>query len=102
MIWALENSGMDAPDFCRSLLQLHKAGWFEKASGIIFGRTSAGTARGGFTVVDAMERFAELTGVPVVFDADIGHVPPQMTFVNGAYAAVNVTAGKATLTMEFI
>ena len=49
-----------------------------------------------------MERVAELTGVPVVFDADIGHVPPQMTFVNGAYAAVNVTAGKATLTMEFI
>lgn len=102
VVWALENCDMDAPDFYRSLLQLYNAGWFANASGIIFGRTSAGTAAEGFTDIDAMERLAELTGVPVVFDADIGHVPPQMTFVNGAYATVNVAGGQATLTMEFI
>ena len=102
VIWALENCDMDAPDFYRSILHLHNAGWFDKTSGIIFGRTSAGASEDGFTDVDAMERLAELTGVPIVFDADIGHVPPQMTFVNGALAEINVADGKATLTMEFI
>ncbi|WP_081754716.1 hypothetical protein [Paenibacillus durus] len=28
-------------------------------------------------------------GVPVVYNADIGHVPPQLTLVNGALTAVD-------------
>ena len=102
IVWALENCEMDAPDFYRSILQLYNAGWFDCAAGIIFGRTSAGIAKDGFTDIDAMERLANLTGIPVVYDADIGHMPPQMSFVNGAYAEVNVDDGKATMTMEFI
>lgn len=102
VVWALENCEMDAPDFYRSILQLHNAGWFDNAAGIIFGRTSAGIAKDGFTDVDAMERLAELTGIPVVYDADIGHMPPQISFVNGAHAAVKVADGKATMTMKFI
>ncbi len=102
IIWALENCDMDAPDFYRSILQLHNAGWFDKTAGIIFGRTAAGKAEGGFTDVDAMERLAELIGIPVVYDADIGHVPPQMTFVNGAYGEIEVADGKASMKMKFI
>lgn len=101
IVWALENCEMDAPDFYRSILQLHNAGWFDSTAGIIFGRTSAGTAKDGFADVDAMERLAKLTGIPVVYDADIGHMPPQMSFVNGAYAIVNVSDGKAEMTMKF-
>lgn len=102
VVWALENSEMDAPDFYRSILQLHNAGWFDDAAGIIFGRTAAGLAKGGFSDVDAMERLAELTGIPVVYNADIGHVPPQMTFVNGAIAEIEVAGGKASVTTRFI
>jgi len=102
IIWALENCDMDAPDFYRSILQLHNAGWFDHTAGIIFGRTAAGIAQGGFSDIDAMERLAELTGVPIVYDADIGHVPPQMTFVNGAYAEIEVADGKATMITKLI
>ncbi len=102
IIWALENCDMDAPDFYRSILQLHNAGWFDHTAGIIFGRTAAGQAQDGFTAVDAMERLAEMTGLPIVYDADIGHVPPQMTFVNGAFAQVKVAEGKAVMTTTFV
>lgn len=102
IVWALENYDMDAPDFYRSILQLHNAGWFDHTAGIIFGRTAAGIAQGGFSDIDAMERLAELTGVPIVYDADIGHVPPQMTFVNGAYAEIEVADGKAKMITKLI
>ena len=102
LVWVLENCEMDAPDFYRSILQLHNAGWFEHTAGIIFGRTAAGQAQGGFSDVDAMERLADLTGIPIVYDADIGHVPPQMTFVNGAFAEIEVAQGKALMKMTFI
>jgi muramoyltetrapeptide carboxypeptidase LdcA involved in peptidoglycan recycling len=38
--------------------------------------------------------------VPVIYDADIGHIPPQMQIVNGAYGKVEFADGRATVTQE--
>ncbi|MBS4201667.1 LD-carboxypeptidase [Bacillus sp. FJAT-49732] len=100
ILWYLENCEMSATDFYRSLLQLHYAGWFEQSSGIIFGRTSAGEEVNGFSTFDAMERLSQMTGLPIIYDADIGHVPPQITLVNGAKAEVKVENGLASVKME--
>lgn len=32
--------------------------------------------------------------VPIIYDIDCGHVPPQITFINGAYAEVELCSGK--------
>lgn len=101
IIWYLENCELSATDFHRTMLQLTYAGWFENASGIIFGRSPAGQTVEGFSVVDSMERIKELTGLPIAYNADIGHVPPQVTFVNGAYGSVSVGDGKGKIVMEF-
>jgi len=100
ILWYFEICEMTATDFYRSLLQLHYAGWFEQSSGIIFGRTSAGEEVEGFTTFDAMERLSQITGLPIAYDADIGHVPPQITLVNGAKADVKVENGHASVKME--
>jgi len=47
-----------------------------------------------------MERLSQLTGLPIAYDADIGHVPPQITLVNGAKAKVKVENGRASVKME--
>lgn len=101
IIWYLENCELSATDFHRTMLQLTYAGWFENASGIIFGRSPAGQTVEGFTVVDSMERIQELTGLPIAYNTDIGHVPPQITLVNGAYGRVSVGDGKGKVVMEF-
>jgi len=100
ILWYFENCEMSATDFYRSLLQLYYAGWFEQSSGIIFGRTPAGEEVEGFTTMDAMERLSQLTGLPIAYDADIGHMPPQITLVNGAKAVVKVENGQASVKME--
>ncbi|MCM3712233.1 S66 family peptidase [Sporosarcina luteola] len=94
ILWYFENCEMNATDFHRTMLQFVYAGWFENSTGIIFGRSPAGQEVKGFTVLDSMERIKELTGLPIVYDADVGHVPPQITFVNGASGRVTVENGK--------
>lgn len=101
LIWYLENCEMNSTDFHRSLLQLVYAGWFENATGIIFGRSPAGQEINGFTITDSLNRIQELTGLPIIFDADIGHVPPQITFVNGAFGVVTVENGEGHVEMIF-
>ncbi|MBE1554928.1 S66 family peptidase [Sporosarcina limicola] len=101
ILWYLENCEMSATDFHRTVLHFAYAGWFDNAAGIIFGRSPAGQSVDGFTVVDSMERLQELTGLPIAYNADIGHVPPQITFVNGAYGSVSILDGEAVISTEF-
>ncbi|MFC5602370.1 S66 family peptidase [Sporosarcina koreensis] len=101
ILWYFENCEMNATDFHRTMLQFVYAGWFKNAAGIIFGRSPAGKDVKGFTVVDSMERIKELTGLPIVYDADVGHVPPQITFVNGAIGKVSVEHGKGFVKTTF-
>ena len=43
------------------------------------------------------------TGVPVVTGVDCGHVPPQLSLVNGAPAELTLAAdGRATLRQQLI
>ncbi|MGV2910251.1 LD-carboxypeptidase, partial [Bacillus safensis] len=41
--------------------------------------------------------------IPIFYDIDCGHVPPQMTLINGAYAEVQLhPQGKAVLKQTFL
>ena len=46
-------------------------------------------------VIDVLGEF----GVPIVMDADIGHLPPQMPLLMGSHASVTADAG-LTITMK--
>ena len=77
------------------------AGWFEHCSGILFGRSSANRPVEGYTAEEVYQELAQELQVPIVYDIDCGHVPPQMTFINGAYAEIEVEAGKGTIKQFF-
>ncbi len=99
-IWTLESCEMSAGDIYRTLWQMRQAGWFSHCNGIIYGRADGYSDTDGFTLVDALSNiFADLA-VPVIYDADIGHVPPQIQIVNGAIAHVIVENGKAVIQQE--
>lgn len=54
----------------------------------------------GFTLVDALENGLGCLGIPVIYDADIGHVPPQMQIINGAYGTVDFEHGGIVVYQE--
>ncbi len=88
-IWYLESCEMNAADLRRTLLQMQWAGWFDHCSGIIFGRLEGYSHVGNYTFIDVMKSLQEALRVPILYDADLGHLPPQLTFINGAFANVN-------------
>jgi muramoyltetrapeptide carboxypeptidase LdcA involved in peptidoglycan recycling len=92
LIVYLEAAEDGAAAICRNLHGLRLAGWFEHARAILIGRTSAPdheklTQREA--VLDALGRL----DLPIVFDLEIGHVPPHLPLVNGALATVTVDDG---------
>lgn len=94
-IWTLESCEMEAPDIYRTLWQMREAGWFQFCNGIIIGRPDGYKDKRDFTLTDALDQGLGSLGVPVIYDVDIGHVPPQMQIVNGSVGKVEFSDGKA-------
>lgn len=101
LLWYLENCELSAADLRRSLVQMKLAGWFAHCAGIMFGRSAANHAVQGYTAEDVYRELADELRIPILYDIDCGHMPPQMTFVNGARATVDMAEGRAKVTQHF-
>jgi muramoyltetrapeptide carboxypeptidase LdcA involved in peptidoglycan recycling len=91
LLFYLEVCEESAPGACRMLHHMKLAGWFKHANAILVGRTLAPEGR-NFTQYEAMADALGDLSVPVIYDMDIGHVPPQAILVNGAPATVTFGA----------
>lgn len=101
ILWYLENCELSTVDLRRSLVQMKLAGWFEQSPCILFGRSPANQPVDGYTVEDVYQELAEELQIPIIYDVDCGHVPPQITLINGAYAEVEVNEGKGIVKQYF-
>ena len=84
------------------LPHLRFAGWFGRATAVLVGRTPAPPTE-RFTQHDALHHALGDLPVPVVFEVDIGHVPPQLALVNGALATLELTgSARGTLVQRLV
>ncbi|MBG9820946.1 peptidase S66 [Bacillus safensis] len=103
ILWYFENCELNAASVKRSLVQLKLAGWFDHCSGIMFGRSAVNVPVEGYQYQDVYEELQKELQIPIFYDIDCGHVPPQMTLINGAYAEVQLhPQGKAVLKQTFL
>ncbi|MEC0172463.1 S66 peptidase family protein [Paenibacillus graminis] len=96
ILWYLENCEMSVTDLRRSLVQMKLAGWFHNSAGLMFGRSAANRPVEDYTVEDVYRALSEELQIPVIYDIDCGHVPPQLTFINGAYAEAELKAAEGS------
>jgi len=101
IIWYLENCELNTADLRRSLVHMKYAGWFDGCAGLLFGRSPANQSVDGYTAKDVYEELSEELRIPVVYDMDCGHQPPQLTLVNGCYAEITSAEGKGSVRQYF-
>ena len=101
IIWYFENYDMNNAELRRSLVQMRYAGWFERCAGFLFGR-GVDIALYDYHAIDVYRELAAELKVPIVYDIDCGHLPPQLTLVNGAFGKVVVNGDEESVTQFFI
>jgi muramoyltetrapeptide carboxypeptidase len=101
VIWYFESCDMNASEIYRTLYQMKLAGWFEHCNGILYGRPEGYKDVGDFTLEDAFNKLNEELNKPIIYDLDIGHTPPQMTLINGAFAEVLFTGESGEVKLSF-
>ncbi|AQQ55547.1 S66 peptidase family protein [Planococcus lenghuensis] len=101
IVWYLESVNLDAINIYRSLWQMKQAGWFKHTKGVLIGRPSRYKANEDFFLTDALTDIFGPEEIPVIYDVDIGHAPPQNIVVNGAHAKVAYSNAKGSIQMTY-
>ena len=100
ILWYFDVFALSAEAVYRTLWKMKECGWFQNTVGVIFGRVCLESSPLGLSYREMIEK--ALPDLPLVLEADVGHVPPRMTVINGALATLDVAGGKGTLTMELV
>lgn len=93
----LEVAEVPAVDAARRLHGLRLAGWFDAATAVLIGRSTAPDSP-GLTQRDAVLDALGGLGVPILGDVDCGHVPPHLALVNGCSTTVDWSPARASVT----
>lgn len=98
IIWYFDIFSMTTEEFYRCLFQMQQAGWFKYVKAVIVGRVRFPNSFTKMTYQKALKKIFKK--LPIVFDADIGHVAPKMTIINGAIAEIESVNGKGSIKFE--
>ena len=98
----MENCELNPMSYRRAIWNMKEAGWFENTKGFIIGR-ALGCFEGDLMGVNKYNAVTDLLqefGVPIIFDADIGHIDPMLPIVMGA--KTKVSADSDNLVIEYL
>ena len=91
VIWFLESCDLTVMSVRRAIWELKHAGWFSHVKGFLIGRPlHFGEELMGLDQYHAALDLLEELNVPVIMDADLGHLPPSMPILCGAMGEVTV------------
>ena len=90
IIWYLENYSLTSEDLTRVLWKLNDKGYFKYTKGIIFGRSLNYQSFYNLSFEETIKSSLKDLKVPIITEADFGHLSPRMTIINGAIAEIKV------------
>ncbi len=99
IVWYFDNFALKTEDLYFTLWQMKETGWFKYAKGFVFGKTLFEGTETGLSYEDAVTR-ALGKEVPIIMEADIGHVKPAFSVINGAKGRFISKDGKGSLEMN--
>ncbi|MCF0127610.1 MAG: LD-carboxypeptidase [Pseudobutyrivibrio sp.] len=103
IIWFMEACEMNQMDIKRCLWAMEHAGWFKHVKGFVFGRPMMcmGGELFGSTHHEAIMKALAKYDVPVIMDADFGHLSPMVPIISGACCDVTVREGNIFFDYRF-
>ncbi len=99
ILWYFDNFALRAEDLYSILWEMREAGWFKYAKGFVFGRTLIEGTNMDMTYEDAVKR-ALGNEVPLILEADVGHVRPTFNLINGSIGHFVSKGGKGSFEMK--
>lgn len=103
IIWFLEACDLNVFAIRRAMWQMEEAGWFRYVKGFLIGRPLCfGQEMMGLDAYQAVLKVAGKKNVPIVMDADLGHLPPMMPLIVGSMGTVRVEQNDIEIIQNYV
>jgi len=101
IVWFLESCDLNVFGIRRAMWQMEHAGWFEHTKGFLIGRPMHfDEPMMGLDQYRAVTDIIAHHGVPVIMDADLGHLPPMMPIICGSMGDISLKGQEFKLEMS--
>jgi len=101
IVWFLETFSSDPEKFALSINQLKDAGYFKYCKGIVFGRPCFYNMQWvNVSYEKTIKKVLGKLNIPIIYDADIGHVKPMISLVCGSITTFKYKEGKCEIITE--
>lgn len=100
IIWYFDNYALNSIDIYLTLLQMKNMGYFKYSDTFIFGSVMYPNEVSELLYIDAYKK--ALGNANIIVDANIGHVEPRFTILNGSLATVTFKNNELILKQELM
>ena len=100
IIWYFDNYALNSIDIYLTLLQMKNMGYFKYSDTFIFGSIMYPNEVSELEYIDAYKK--ALGDTNIIVDANIGHVEPRFTILNGSLATVTFKDNELILKQELM
>ncbi len=100
IIWYFDIFAMGSVDVYLTLLQFKNMGWFKYSDIILFGSILSPKVECDLSYIEGIRRV--FPNEFIIYDANIGHIHPNFTIINGSLATVSYKDNKMILEQEFM
>lgn len=101
ILWFIESCELNVMSMRRAMWELERAGWFQYTKGFIFGRPMIfGQEIMGLNQYKAFYDVVSHYQVPILMDADLGHLSPMVPIVSGSMAKVEACGNQWQVEMR--
>lgn len=97
IIWIIEEYEGNTPENFRTLWKMKNMGLFENCKGIVFGRPLMVREDYDISYKDSIIQAIGELDIPIILNADIGHLAPQIPIITGSIIEVNSKNGKGSI-----
>jgi len=101
-IWYFESCDLNLLSQLRAYLQIQNSSWLRNVKGILIGRPLKKESMYGYDYETIRKDAFKNISCPIIYDCDIGHLPPQIPIVNGSIATVKYSNKKGTIQYKLI
>lgn len=100
IIWYFDNCELSSEGLIRILWKMKNMDYFKYCEGIIFGRSATESSYYNISFKEAVKHSLKDLNIPIIINADIGHVSPRMTIINGAIANIICKDNKGIISFK--
>lgn len=100
IIWYFDNCEFSSEGLIRILWKMKNMDYFKYCECIIFGRSATESSYYDISFKEAVKHSLEVLNIPIIINADIGHVAPRMTIINGSIANIKSKDGKGSISFK--